>query len=281
MDFWQSLVLLARHWLFFGVTLLLAIVVTAGVYEAVKPQYQATTDLLLVPPSISTTNLKNVSPYDAYGNLNTVASIVSDAESSQGAANRLFKEGLSGTYTVGTDPTGAVPELILVVTASTPAAALEQDAILTTDAIIDLQHAQQLSGADPLTFVTANYLARPVSAPADDKSRLRVGVAAGVVLVFLAVALTFLYDATMRRRAAPQGREGQPEREMSVLRAADGSGEPDREAQLTATGLGSNQAAKHYAPFTASGRESKRTAAQPHTTAPERDPAPTHQAQDR
>jgi len=280
MDFWQSLALLGRHWFFFGVGLLLAIVVTAGVFEAVKPQYQATTDLLLVPPSISTTNLTNVSPYDAYGNLNTVASIVSDAESSQGAANRLDREGVNGTYTVGTDPTGAVPELILSVTASSPQAALAQDAILTTDAITSLRQAQQLPGADSRTFVTASYLARPVSAPADDKSRLRVGVAAGVVLAFLAVALTFLYDAVTRRRASPPGREGEYEREVSTLRGADGSGEPRQEVQLTATGSGFKQAAKHYAPFTASGPESKRTAAQS-ATAPEQRSVPTHQAQDR
>jgi hypothetical protein len=233
-----------------------------------------------VPPSISTTNLKNLSPYDAYGNLNTVASIVSDAESSQGAANRLEREGVNGTYTVGTDPTGAVPELILVVTASSPPEALAEDAILTRDAIANLQQAQKLSGADPQTFVTASYLARPVSAPADDKSRLRVGVAAGVVLVFLAVALTFLYDATMRRRTSPGGHEVAYEREVSMLRGADGAGEARQEAQLIAK-ASPKRAAKHYAPFTTSGREAKRTASEPIATAPERDSAPTHHAQDR
>jgi hypothetical protein len=280
MDFWQSLALLGRHWRFFGVGLVLAVVLTAGVYESVKPQYQATTELLLLPPNISTVNLRNVSPYDAYGNLNTVAAIVSDAESSQGAANRLEQEGVTGTYTVGTDPTGAVPELILAVTASSAQAALQQDAVLTTDAITSLRQAQQLSGADSRTFVTSSYLARPVSAPKDDKSRLRVGVAAGFVLVFLAVALTFLYDSLTRRRDSSAGRDSEGEREMSVLRGADGSGEPRQEAQLTAKDSGT-QSAKHYAPFKSIGQGSKRAATQPQIGAPGRASTPAQQAQDR
>jgi hypothetical protein len=268
MDFWQTLALLGRHWLFFGVALVLAVVVTAGTFEAVKPQYEATTNLLLVPPSesISSTSVK-VSPYDAYGNLNTVASIVSDAESSQGSADRLEREGVNSSYTVGTDPTGAVPELILSVTASSSQDALAQDATLTRDAITSLREAQLLSGANPRTFVTASYLARPVSAPADDKSRLRVGVAAGVVLVFLAVALTFMYDSVTRRRASPKG-PGAYERDVSSLRGADGSA-AGQEAQLAANTSAFRKAPKHY-PFTTRARGST----QPGSTS-------IHQAQDR
>ncbi len=264
MDFWQSLALLGRRWKFFGVAALLAVVLTAGTYEAVKPQYQATTELLLAPPSISTAGMsgKSMSPYDSYGNLNTVASIVSYALSSQQASDRLQGEGVTGTYTVGTDPTGAVPELILQVTASSPATAIAQDKILSTDAINYVQSAQALTGVNPKTFVTTQYLARPVNAPKDDKSRLRVAVAAGVVLVFLAIALTFMFDAMMRRRSSSREAE-EYEREVSRLRPADGfeQARVEDEEALAATG----------------GRV-KRTS---RPLVPRRASAPAHRAQDR
>ncbi|HKH87350.1 MAG TPA: hypothetical protein VKA05_00925 [Acidimicrobiales bacterium] len=282
MDFWQTLALLGRRWRFFGVSLLVAIVATAGVYEAVKKQYQATTDLVLVPPSVSTTNLPGrvVSPYDLYGNLNTVASIVSYAESSQAAANRLKAQGVLN-YTAGTDPTGAVPELILVVTASSPAAAITQDDILAKDVVATLIQAQQAPGINPDTYVTARYLARPVSAPADDKSRLRVGVAVAVVLGFLAVALTFLYDSTMRKRQSRRVHAREPEPDVSTLLRDDGfdSGAPDE--QLVSGGWGSRAVGQSSIPFTASGQGSTRSAAGSYATAPPRGAAPAHRAQDR
>jgi capsular polysaccharide biosynthesis protein len=258
------LALLGRRWKFFGVAALLAVALTAGTYEAVKPQYQATTELLLSPPSISTAGMsgKSLSPYDSYGNLNTVASIVSYAMSSQQASDRLQSEGVTGTYTVGTDPTGAVPELILEVTASSPAAAIAQDKILSNDAIIYVQKSQELTGVNPKTYVTTQYLARPVNAPKDDKSRVRVAVAAGVVLVLLAVALTFLFDAMMRRRSSARDAD-EYEREVSRLRPADGFEQARAEDEhIAATG----------------GRPLKRMS---RPLVPRRASAPAHRAQDR
>jgi hypothetical protein len=279
MDFWQTLALLGRRWRFFGVALLVAIVATAGVYEAVKPQYQATTDLLLLPPSVSTTNLpaKAVSPYDAYGNLNTVASIVSYAESSQAAAARLNSQGVLN-YSAGTDPTGAVPELILVVTASTPEAALAQDAILAKDCVGTLLAPQQSSGANPDTFVTARYLAVPVSAPADDKSRLRVGVAVAVVLFFLAVALTILYDSTMRRRKSARRHEREVEPELSAVGRDDGFEVDEQAGQVASADFGSRGV--RTSRFTA-GRGPQRATEQTYSGSSTLASGPAHRVQDR
>ncbi|MGD0985042.1 MAG: hypothetical protein ABSA65_14685 [Acidimicrobiales bacterium] len=226
MDFWQSFALLGRRWVFFGTALLMAAAITAGVFHTVKAQYQATSELLLVPPAISSTATAGNFVTD-YGNLNTVASIVSYREDSQQVATQLKAIGILN-YTVSTDPTGAVPELIVTVTASSPPVALSENAILSRDVVSYLSQIQ--SGASPSTRISTRSLEAATQATRDDKSRIRVVVAVGVVCVFLAVALTSLYDSVRRRRMTPRGHEratsaarpGQATLELDVPLLADG-----------------------------------------------------------
>ena len=116
-----------------------------------------------------------------------------------------------------------------------------------------------------------------MSATKDDKSRLRVGVAVGVVLVFLAVALTFFYDTVMRRRSRADVR-----RDEDADDEGDLSGiwreypEPQKAQPLAAQGQGSS-----YALLAGSGRGSRRLARGRNASAPERETPPTHLAQDR
>jgi capsular polysaccharide biosynthesis protein len=235
MDIWQSLVLLGRRWVFLSVALLLAVVVTAGVFHEVKPQYQATSALLLVPPTAPSTKTAGNFVND-YGSLDTVASIVSDWESSQEFAAQLKATGIDN-YTVSTDPTGSVPELLVTATASSPAEALAQNRTLSQDAVNYLFQMQL--GASPNSLISTRVLA-VARATRDDKSRIRVVVAVGVVLVFLAVALTFLYDSMMRRRKQSRKRE----REASTRRPDEAGFES--EAPLMAGGRLSNRAAVQY-----------------------------------
>ena len=236
MDFLQSLALLGRRWVFFVAALLLAAIVTAGIFYTVKPQYQAPSDLLVVPPAIPTTQTAGNFVND-YGNLNTVASIVSYRENSQQVATQLKAIGIDN-YAVTTDPTGAVPELIVTVTASSPLLAFSQDKWLTQDVGSYLLHMQ--SGANPDTFVSARLLAGAARATRDDKSRIRVVVAAGGVLVFLAVSLTFLYDSLMRRR------KQSPERERKASEPRLDEPNLESETPRTADGRVSNRAAAQY-----------------------------------
>ena len=236
MDFWQSLALLGRRWVFFSAALLLALVVTAGIYHTVKPQYQAVSELLLVPPAIPSTQTFSNSIND-YGNLNTVASIVSYRENSQQVATQLKAIGIDN-YTVGTDPTGAVPELIVTVTTSVPSEALSQNKTLTGDVIRYLSTMQV--GAAPGTFISTRVLGAAAKATKDDKSRIRVVVAAGVVLVFLAVALTSLYDSIMRHRSSSR----ELERSSNAFRPKEV--ELKVESPLTPDGRVSRRAAAQY-----------------------------------
>jgi hypothetical protein len=236
MDFWQSFAMLGRRWVFFAITLLMAVAITGGVFYTVKAQYQATSELLLVPPAIASTASAGNFVTD-YGNLNTVASIVSYREDSQQVATQLKAIGIRN-YTVSTDPTGAVPELIVTVTASSPPVALSENAILTRDVVSYLSQMQ--SGASRSTRISTRSLEAAAQATRDDKSRIRVVVAVGVVCVFLAVALTSLYDSVRRRRTTPRGHE----RATNAPRPGQTTVELD--VPLLADGRVSNRAAAQY-----------------------------------
>ncbi|MGA3217168.1 MAG: hypothetical protein ABSD97_15930 [Acidimicrobiales bacterium] len=264
MDFWQSLALLGRRWVFLSIALLLALVITAGVYETVKPQYQGTSELLLVPPAISSNQTFGNSIND-YGNLNTVASIVSYREDSQQVADQFKAIGIDN-YTVGTDPTGAVPELIITATANSPSLALAENRTLTRDVIDYLSQVQ--SGAKPGTLISTRTLGGASQATRDDKSRIRVVVAVGVVLVFLAVALTSLYDTIKRRGATTSERD--PGTKVRMPDDATFELEP----QLLADGRVSTRAAVQYG-RRASGDSARRSARAPGSS------APVHAHQDR
>jgi hypothetical protein len=211
--------ILWRRRLFFFPAVALALIVTAGVYLSVKPTYSAETILLLVPPSAassssSTTSGVVTSPYDSYGSLNTVASIVSSAESSQVAVARLARQGVGDTYTVTPDPTGDTPEILATATAASPVVAMQWDAIIAKDVVGYVHNFQKSSGASASTFVQTNYLARPAKALRSDKSRLRVGIAVGVVTLLLALSLTLIFDSMLsqnseRRSVASVPAEGQ------------------------------------------------------------------------
>ena len=58
----------------------------------------------------------------------------------------------------------------------------------------------------PATFVKATVLARPAKALKSDKSRLRVGIAVGVVTVLLAISVTLIFDSVISERPSARRR---------------------------------------------------------------------------
>ena len=146
------------------------------------------------------------SPYTNYGNLNTVAAIISSAESSQAAIGRITAKGVSKDgYTVTQDPTGNTPELFVTATSAVPATAMTWDRIVTRDVTKYIYGFQNGSNATPSTFVTTKLVSTGLPQKSD-KSRLRVGVAVGVVTVLLAISLTLIFDSMMAERSSRKRR---------------------------------------------------------------------------
>jgi hypothetical protein len=211
MEFSASVALLLRRKYFFAAAAVLALFITVGVAIAVKPVYQAQTELLLLPPKVPTGTGQTVgnNPWNNFGSLDTVAAIIGDVEGSDSAKKRLKAEGVTGSYTVTPDPSGNVPVLTATASSSSPVDALRQDRTLSNDVMSYVHNAQVKSGGLAQTFITTELLATPVQANKDDKSRIRVVLAVAVVAFFLSIAATVMYDSVVdRKRAKPVPAKG-------------------------------------------------------------------------
>ena len=204
-----------RRKLFFLPALVLALVITGGLFESVKPTYSAVSTVLLTnptnPPSNSAPADKGIkfSPFYLYNDLNTVAAIVSDAESSPSAQQEfLKKDDVPKTgYTVTPDPTGDSPELIITTTSVVPGQAMTWNQKVTADVQNFVTNFQNASHTSPATFVQTSVLTTPTNPPLkSDKSRLRVGIAVGVVTVLLAISMTLIFDSVMTQRSSRRRR---------------------------------------------------------------------------
>jgi capsular polysaccharide biosynthesis protein len=205
-EFSRSISILWRRWYIFAPALLLALVITAGVFLSVKPTYSAETTITLVPPPASALATKGVTPsnYNSYDNSNTVAAIIATAETSQLAAQKFQKQGVPNTaYTIVEDPTGNTPSLLVTATSTTPGLAMSWDKTLGNDVVTYIQKSQAKSSLS--TWFTTTSIP-PVKALKSDKSRLRVGVAVGVVTVLLALSLTLIFDSIMVQRSSRRRR---------------------------------------------------------------------------
>jgi hypothetical protein len=211
MEFSESVALLVRRKFFFAAAALLALFITVGVAFAVKPVYQAQTELLLLPPKAPAGGGQTVgnNPWNNFGSLDTVAAIIGDVEGSEAAKKRLNAEGVTGSYTVTPDPSGNVPVLTATASSFSPADALRQDKTLSLDVMSYVRNAQVNSGGAQDTFITTQILAAPIKASKDDKSRIRVVLAVAVVAFFLSIAATVMYDSIVdRKRAKPVPAKG-------------------------------------------------------------------------
>ena len=175
MEFSRSISILWRRWYLFAPALLLALVITAGVFVSVKPTYSALTTITLVPPPASALGAKGVTPsnYNSYGNSNTVAAIIATAETSQLAAQKYLKQGVpNSAFTIAQDPTGNTPSLLVTATSTSPGLAMSWDKTLGNDVVTYIQKSQAKSSRS--TWFTTTSIP-PVKALKSDKSRLRVG----------------------------------------------------------------------------------------------------------
>jgi hypothetical protein len=125
-------------------------------------------------------------------------------------------------YTVAPDPTGNTPELIITATSVVPATAIAWDNAVVKDVRSYMQNFQNSSGASSSTFVKTRYVSTPTEALKSDKSRLRVGVAVGVVTMLLAVSVTLIFDSMQSERSTRR-------RRTTALPATAVSGAPDGE----------------------------------------------------
>ena len=208
MDFWTSIKVLARRWYVFIPALALSGVVTLALYHHLKPTYEAKSIILLVPPKATPTGNAAVlvpsNPYLGFGNLNTVAAILSASETSPAAVSRLAHLGVTDTYTIVPDPLGQIPELNVTVDGKSSVTVLAESKTIDSDISQYLVSTQNASSAPQLTWITTNLLSPP-NAALQNKSRVRVAGAVGAIAVVVSIALAFMAESVAGRRKQEHG----------------------------------------------------------------------------
>jgi capsular polysaccharide biosynthesis protein len=210
MDFWTSLQVIGRRWRVFVPALVISALVTLAVVHEVKPSYQASSTVLIVPPKISTTTnpLASSNAFLQFPNYNTVAALLATAETAPTAKAQLATKGVTASYTASPDPAGQVPEVNLNVTGKDPSV-LQQSQTLTQDVSSRLVQLQARTGAPPVTYVTASVLSPPTLKTVNS-SRIRVAGALGAILLFLSIALAFAAESLAKRRSTSAAAPGLP-----------------------------------------------------------------------
>jgi hypothetical protein len=200
-DLWDLAKMMARRWYVAVPMVLLTVVASTGAYLMVKPQYQATNYLQLIPASSPVADADRLgrvhNPWDDLGEaqLATAAQIV---VMSQDTVKKMHDRGLSTTYTVSM-PNGAPPIEVQATAATQDLAIASADALMTMldQDVLAKQTAYNIAPQDTITTLRLNPTFDVTTVTTQTKRALIVAAGVGLLLTFGA---TILMDAVLRRR---------------------------------------------------------------------------------
>ncbi len=168
------------------------------------PVYQATSSYILIsPPGPPTADqvakdpalgrVSSNNPYVAFGDLNVVAEVVTQAMGTDQIRSALVKEGVDPRYSVGpsTDLTTDAPILQVTGVGSTPAAAVRSATFVGVEIGDRLNRMQAAQGVDSRYWIKALQLTAPAHAQMQVSGKLRSLIAilaVGVILLFVVVS---------------------------------------------------------------------------------------------
>jgi hypothetical protein len=190
---------MARRWYLTVVGLLLTVAICLIGSAVVKPTYEATASILLLPPATSVGAGGN--PYLQLGGLTQVVDVLSRALATRDMSSRITAADPKGEYTAAADVTTRGPILLLTATAPTSAGSLLVLDTLIRQAPTTLTGLQTDLNIAARSQITSMVLIRDSEATPIQKTRIRVLVAIaalGVVLTAFGIALL---DALLTRRA--------------------------------------------------------------------------------
>lgn len=206
-----------RHKLATLPVIILTFVLVVYVMVLSKPDYQAVGEYALVsPPSPPTqaqiaqdpalgkVNANN--PLVSYGNLSIVASMLTQAVSTQSGQQLLVANGVDPRSTVTTDSTDQIPVLTVTGVGSTTSDAVNSGRLLGHVLSNELKGIQARLGVTPSYRVTLYPLDAPDQASLKLSSKLRdlIGVLAlGVILLWVSISIAVARTERRRGGASP------------------------------------------------------------------------------
>jgi capsular polysaccharide biosynthesis protein len=217
--FSDALRVIARRW---WIILIGLIAVTAGsgyVFTTVPTQYQATGQVLLLPPVVPVREGEGRNPYlDLPDGLTLTASLIAGTVSSKDTARQLEGEGFSSPYVVSVLP-GTGPLIVISVKDADPDAALRlrnRLLELVEERVRDEQVDEDVSPTQLIKSRPFSVLSQAeVLAGARLRAVVLVGGVGGVVTLFAA----FSFDRFRSRRTAAQARPEEPAQTEPALAA--------------------------------------------------------------
>lgn len=186
---------------------LLGLAATVGMVIAatfiVHPSYEAKADVLLLPPASSIEAGGN--PYLQLGSLRQAVDLVVVAVSDQRSVSYVKAISETAEYEVVADPRTSSPTVLITVTDTSPARALEvRDAIvkLIPQRLAQLQQDIQV---EPERQVTSTLISADTTAERVGQAQLRAAIAAGLGGLTLTFLCAALLDNLLDRRARRLG----------------------------------------------------------------------------
>lgn len=207
MDLLTTIRILLRRWF----VVVPALLVTAGgayyAMQAVSPSYEATGAVVLIGPATAGAPVRGepspaqVNPYLEFGGaLETTGEIVSRTLMSQVEVDKLFAEGATAVYEVGTGSEGGSPIMNVIATDTDEAAAIKTVSIVVTEVRTELQRRQAAAGAPPSQFIRVENVTIPTKATRMAGSTMRAVAAVLALGLAFSCGLGFMAEAIAVRR---------------------------------------------------------------------------------
>ncbi len=188
-----------QRWYFTAAGLLVTLLLCFLAASAVPVKYQATAQILVLPPKTSVGNGGN--PYLALGGLQAAADVLARAMSDADTYAKVRAAGVSGTYTVARDLTTSGPVLLVNADDSTPDGALKTLHGILSQAAPRLAQLQDSLNVPDSTRLTSNVFTKDPGAAAQRKSQIRALLVAFAAGVFATIMLVSAGDSLLMRRA--------------------------------------------------------------------------------
>jgi hypothetical protein len=216
--------ILLQRWYVVLIGIVATVGLVVGASTTVKPTYQASANVLLVPPPSHVGG----NPYLELGGLEPVADVLARSLVDDTTAQLLTSQGLTGTYKAARDLSVSGPVLVLIGQGTSAAEALEMMRGIAQQVAPQLLKLQLAAGVSSAARLTTEALNTPTKATAITKSQMRAEVAAailGLVLTLLAVfGLHRMSTVSARRRSAADVRRrvaAADQRRVTATRAAE------------------------------------------------------------
>jgi hypothetical protein len=193
---------LLRRWYLALVGLLATAGLIALAVHAVPPKYEATADVLLLPPK--TTNGAN--PYLLLGGLQSAADVVSRAMMDTDTVRTVEIAAGSRKYVVEPDHTTSGPVLLITVTESSPAVAAKVRKIVIDQVPVTLLALQAASNVQPSFRITDQLITKddPTAYRSSQYRAVLIAAGFGIFGTLLFSALVDSFILRRRKDEAPE-----------------------------------------------------------------------------